>query len=59
MVAEDVPDRYLVVRIESRTRNWLVRLLTRMALNPSQTLSNTAQGRVPWSRLSGRFGRTM
>jgi hypothetical protein len=50
MVAEDALDRYLVVRIESWTRNWLLRVLARMALNPSRTLSNTAQGRAPWSR---------
>ncbi len=50
MVAEDALDRYLIVRIESWTGNRLLRALARMALNPSRTLSNTAQGRVPWSR---------
>lgn len=50
MVAEDAVDRYVIVKIESWTRNRLLRALARMALNPSRTLSNTAQGRAPWSR---------
>jgi hypothetical protein len=50
MVAEDALDRYLIVRIESWTGNRLLRALARMALNPSRTLSNTAQGRAPWAR---------
>lgn len=50
MVAEDALDRYLIVKIESWTGNRLLRALARMALNPSRTLSNAAQGRAPWSR---------
>jgi hypothetical protein len=50
MVAEDALDRYLIVRIESWTGNRLLRALARMALNPSRTLSNTAQGRAPCAR---------
>jgi hypothetical protein len=50
MVAEDALDRYLVGRIETWTGNRLVRAVARMALNPSRTLSNAAQGRAPWSR---------
>jgi hypothetical protein len=50
MVAEDALDRYLIARIKSRTRNGFLRALARMALNPSRTLSNAAQGRAPWSR---------
>ena len=50
MVAEDALDRYLILRIESWTGNRLLRALARMALNPSRTLSNTAQGRAPWAR---------
>jgi hypothetical protein len=51
MVAEDALDRYLITRIESRTRNRVLRALARMALNPSRTMSNTAQGRKPWFRV--------
>lgn len=50
MVAEDALDRFLILRIESWTGNRLLRILARMALNPSRTLSNTAQGRAPWAR---------
>jgi hypothetical protein len=51
MVAEDVLDRYLMTRIESWTGNRVVRILARMALNPSRTMSNVAQGRAPWYRV--------
>lgn len=44
MVAEDALDRYLIVRIEWWTGNRFLRAAARMALNPSRTLSNTAQG---------------
>ena len=50
MVAEDALDRYLIARIESWTRNGVIRAAARIALNPSRTLSNAAQGRSPWSR---------
>jgi hypothetical protein len=50
MVVEDAVDRYLIVKIESMTRNRFLRALARTALNPSRTMSNTAQGRVPWAR---------
>jgi hypothetical protein len=50
MLVEDALDRHLVTRIESWTGNRLVRVLSRMALNPSRTLSNVAQGRSPWFR---------
>lgn len=50
MVAEDALDRHLITRIESWTGNRFVRALSRMALNPSRTMSNAAQGRAPWYR---------
>jgi hypothetical protein len=50
MVAEDALDRYLISRIESRTKNRVLRAIARTALNPSRTLSNAAQGRTPWFR---------
>jgi hypothetical protein len=50
MVAEDALDRYFIVRVESWIRNPVVRALVRSAFNPSRTLSNTAQGRLPWFR---------
>jgi hypothetical protein len=50
MVVEDALDRFLIARIEGWTDNRLLRAAARMALNPSRTMSNTAQGRAPWSR---------
>lgn len=50
MVAEDVLDRYLIMRIESWTKNRALRAVVRTVLNPSRTLSNAAQGRAPWFR---------
>ena len=50
MIAEDALDRHLITRIESWTGNRLLRALSRMALNPSRTMSNAAQGRAPWYR---------
>lgn len=50
VVAEDAIDRYLIVRIERWTSNRLIRAIARSSLNPSRTMSNTAQGRTPWFR---------
>jgi hypothetical protein len=50
MVAEDALDRYLIARIESWTGNRVIRSVSRMLLNPSRTLANSAQGRAPWFR---------
>jgi hypothetical protein len=52
MVAEDALDRHLIRRIEGWTSNRFLRAVARMALNPSRTLSNTAQGRLPWFRVT-------
>jgi hypothetical protein len=51
IVAEDALDRYLVVRIETWTRNRVLRAIARIVLNPSRTMSNVAQGRSPWFRV--------
>src|SRR5215203_2933571 len=56
MVAEDALDRYLIVRIESWTGNRMVRAFARTLLNPSRTLSNSAQGRLPWFRAVRSLG---
>jgi hypothetical protein len=57
MVAEDALDRYFIQFVERRTTNRVVRASMRMLFNPSRTLSNTAQGRVPWSRPARPLGR--
>jgi hypothetical protein len=56
MIAEDAVDRFLVVRIESWTRNRVIRAIARTVLNPSRALSNGAQGRAPWSRAMRPLG---
>lgn len=52
IVAEDALDRYLIVRIEHWTANRVLRGISRVALNPSRSLSNLTQGRSPWFRSS-------
>jgi len=56
MVAEDAVDRLLIGRIESWTGNRALRAIARMVLNPSRTLSNSVQGRTPWSRSTRPLG---
>jgi hypothetical protein len=50
MLAEDAIDRHFIARIERWTDNRVVKAVLRSLLNPSRTLSNTAQGRLPWFR---------
>ena len=50
IVAEDVLDRYVVSRLETKVGNRVSRAIVRTALNPSRSLSNIAQGRWPWFR---------
>jgi hypothetical protein len=57
LVAEDALDRFLIRRLESWTGNRFYRAAIRMLFNPSRTLSNTAQGRVPWHRAARPIGR--
>ena len=57
MVAEDAIDRHVIARIEQWTGNRAVKAIVRSLLNPSRTLSNTAQGRLPWFRAARPLGR--
>jgi hypothetical protein len=50
MVAEDAMDRYVVEWAERRIKNAFVRVVIRLAANPSRALSNTASGKLPWHR---------
>jgi hypothetical protein len=50
MVAEDAVDRYFVTWAERRIRNQALRVIIRLAANPSRTLTNTASGKRPWHR---------
>jgi hypothetical protein len=55
IIAEDWLDRAVVTPFESRVRNPLVRMLTRMALNPSRSFALVAQGDMPWERRRRRL----
>ncbi len=59
-VGEDVLDRYLITKIESRTTNPVALMLARSVLNPTRAFANLMRFRVPWTRetRSGIFGRS-
>jgi len=46
MAAEDALDRYLITRLEAGTQSRALRAVFRMALNPSRTFANFAEGRA-------------
>ena len=50
MIAEDVLDKYLVKRIEAKTRKRWIRILARSAMNPSRSFANILQNNPPWHR---------
>ena len=50
MVVEDVLDRWLIARIESRTDNRAARAVVRVLFNPARALSNASQGAAPYYR---------
>src|SRR5689334_6746847 len=47
MIAEDALDRYLVKRIEARTRNGFARIMARTFMNPARSFANVMDWRVP------------
>jgi hypothetical protein len=55
MFVEDALDRFLIERIETWTGNRIVRTASRIVFNPSRTLSNAAQGKMPWTREARPF----
>jgi hypothetical protein len=57
IVAEDTLDRYLIRRVENWTTNRFFRAAARMVFNPSRTMSNAAQGRLPWYRAARPLGQ--
>ena len=50
MVAADAVDKYVVRKIEDRTRNRLARVLARGVLNPPLSFANLMAFKVPWNR---------
>ncbi|HEV7902332.1 MAG TPA: hypothetical protein VGO96_00720 [Pyrinomonadaceae bacterium] len=53
LVVEDALDRYVIERIERRTNNRYVRILSRMALNPTRSSANLLRFKKPWHRDAG------
>jgi hypothetical protein len=50
IVAADVVDKYVVRKLEDRTRNRLARVLARGVLNPPLSFANLMAFKVPWNR---------
>jgi hypothetical protein len=50
MLASDAIDRYITVPIENRTENVGLRILARIALNPTQSFANFMSFQYPWRR---------
>lgn len=53
LVAEDALDRYVIEKLERRSRSVYVRVLSRMALNPTRTAANLLRFKKPWHRDPG------
>jgi hypothetical protein len=49
-VGEDLLDKYLIVKIENRTRNPVLLMLARSVLNPTRSFANAMRMSVPWAR---------
>jgi len=52
MVGMDAIDKYVTRRIEDRTTNTAIRIVSRLALNPAQSFANLMAFQAPWHRES-------
>ena len=50
MIGGDILDKYVIRRIEDRTRNPVVRAVARGVLNPPLSFANVLAGEFPWHR---------
>ena len=50
MIAEDALDRFVIEKLEQRTRSRVLRAMLRMFLNPSRATANVSGMRAPWDR---------
>jgi hypothetical protein len=50
ILTEDALDKYLVRRVERKTKNRYVRVLVRGGANPTRSLANVISGQWPWAR---------
>jgi len=55
LVAEDAADRYIIRRMERRfPKNFWLKIMTRMLLNPTRTMANLLAFKEPWHRDTAR-----
>jgi hypothetical protein len=57
LVTEDALDRHVVARIERASDNQLLRIASRMLLNPTRSAANLLRLKKPWYRDAGLRGR--
>jgi hypothetical protein len=50
LITEDAIDRYLIERIEGKTKNYYLMIFSRMLLNPTRTMANLVRFKLPWYR---------
>ncbi|CAN5187107.1 hypothetical protein BH20ACI2_BH20ACI2_22990 [soil metagenome] len=53
LITEDILDKYVVRKIEMLSGNFLLRVLSRMMLNPTRTVANVTRFKLPWHRDHG------
>ena len=53
IVLEDAVDKYVIGRIERGSRNYFLKIATRMALNPTRSVANLLRLKTPWHRDAG------
>jgi hypothetical protein len=50
MIVEDMLDRYVIRKVEERTKKGIYRVLVRGGLNPSRSMANAMSFDTPWHR---------
>lgn len=50
LITEDAIDRFLIERIERKTKSFYVRIIVRILLNPTRTAANLIRFKEPWYR---------
>lgn len=50
LITEDAIDRFLIERIEGKTKNYYLMIFSRVFLNPTRTMANLIRFKIPWYR---------
>lgn len=53
LIAEDMLDKYVIRRLETRSKNYFLKIFFRTLLNPTRTMANVIQFKTPWYRDTG------